>query len=205
MTALSGLYVITADGTSVEDVQAAIRGGASIVQYRDKSGDATKRLRFAERLKRVCADSGTHLVINDDVELAKVVDANGVHVGRDDAACKMARERLGEDAIVGVSCYNDFSRAERAAAEGASYVAFGAFHQSPTKPGAPRAMPDLLQRANSELNLPAVAIGGITPQNGASLIAAGADMLAVITAVFSQPDIEAASRRFSDLFLESSS
>ena len=104
--------------------------------------------------------------------------------------------------IVGVSCYNDFGRARTAAEAGASYIAFGAFFPSPTKPEAPRVTEDLLVRARRELSLPVVAIGGITPQNGASLITAGADMLAVITAVFSQPDIAGASRQFSDLFLE---
>ena len=202
MSRLSGLYVITADTTSVEDVASAIRGGASVVQYRDKSADASARLKKSGALRRLCSDTDTLLIINDDVELAATVGADGVHLGRDDADCARARERLGDGAIVGVSCYNEFARAEAAARAGASYIAFGAFFPSPTKPEAPRATPDLIVRARQELSLPVVAIGGITPQNGASLIAAGADMLAVITAVFSQPDIAGASRRFSDLFLE---
>ncbi len=202
MTRLSGLYVITADTTSVEDVASAIRGGASIVQYRDKTTDASKRLHRASAMRQLCAEQGVLFIINDDVELAAAVDADGVHVGREDAACSHVRERLGEEAIIGVSCYNEFARAEAAARAGASYIAFGAFFPSPTKPEAPRATQDLLVRARRELFLPVVAIGGITPQNGASLITAGADMLAVITAVFSQPDIAGASRQFSDLFLE---
>jgi thiamine-phosphate pyrophosphorylase len=202
MTGLSGLYVITAADTSVEDVASAIRGGASVVQYRDKSGDASQRLKKSEALGRLCSDTGTLLIINDDVELAAAVCADGVHLGREDTDCTRARERLGDGAIVGVSCYNEYTRAESAARAGASYIAFGAFFPSPTKPEAPRATPDLIVRARQELSLPVVAIGGITPQNGASLIAAGADMLAVITAVFSQPDIAGSSRRFSDLFLE---
>lgn len=199
---LTGLYVITAEGTPAEDVAEAIRGGASIVQYRDKSGDRKKRLREAEVLKRLCDDTGTLLIINDDIDLAAAIDADGVHVGKADAACSIARERLGESAIVGVSCYNDFAQAERGAQEGASYVAFGSFFASPTKPLAMRADRELIPRAKRELQLPVVAIGGITPQNGASLIEAGADMLAVITGVFSQPDIAGASRTFCDLFLE---
>jgi thiamine-phosphate pyrophosphorylase len=205
MKALSGLYVITAAQTSLDDVAAAIRGGASIVQYRDKSAETSKRLREAGALRRLCAGSGVRFIVNDDLALAAAVEADGVHVGREDAAVTSARERLGDRAIIGVSCYNDFARAEAAARAGADYIAFGAFFGSPTKPQAPRATPDLLVRAKRELSMPVVAIGGITPQNGASLIAAGADMLAVISAVFSQPDIAGASRRFSDLFPESAS
>jgi thiamine-phosphate pyrophosphorylase len=202
MIKLSGLYVITATETTVEDVASAIRGGASIVQYRDKTNDVPKRLREASAIRKLCAEKGVLFIVNDDVDLAATVDADGVHVGRQDAACTSARERLGEDAIIGVSCYNDYARAEAAAGAGASYIAFGAFFGSPTKPDAPRATTDLIVRAKEALSLPVVAIGGITPQNGASLVTAGADMLAVITAVFSQPDIAGASRQFSDLFLE---
>jgi len=202
MSRLSGLYVITADMSTVEDVASAIEGGASIVQYRDKSADSSDRLHKASAFRQLCAEKDVLFIINDDVELAATVDADGVHVGREDAACSRARERLGDEALIGVSCYNEFARAEAAARAGASYIAFGAFFGSPTKPEAPRATPDLLLRTKRELSLPVVAIGGITPQNGASLITAGADMLAVITAVFSQPDIAGASRQFSDLFLE---
>lgn len=205
MKRLSGLYVITAAQTSLDDVAAAIRGGATIVQYRDKSADSSKRLREAGALRQLCADSGVCFIVNDDIALAASVEADGVHVGREDAAVTSARERLGDRVIIGVSCYNEFARAEAAAGAGADYIAFGAFFGSPTKPQAPRATPDLLLRAKRELSLPVVAIGGITPQNGASLLAAGADMLAVISAVFSQPDITGASRRFSDLFPESAS
>jgi thiamine-phosphate pyrophosphorylase len=202
MTRLSGLYVITADTTTVEDVASAIRGGASIVQYRNKSKDVSERLREASVIRELCAEKGVLFIVNDDVKLAASIEADGVHVGREDADCASARERLGDEAIIGVSCYNDFPRAEAAFRAGASYIAFGAFFGSPTKPEAPHATTDLLLRAKRELPLPVVAIGGITPQNGASLITAGADMLAVITAVFSQPDIAGASRQFSDLFLE---
>jgi thiamine-phosphate pyrophosphorylase len=153
-------------------------------------------------IRKLCAEKGVLFIVNDDVDLAATVDADGVHVGRQDTACRSARERLGEDAIIGASCYNDYARAEAAAAAGASYIAFGAFFGSPTKPEAPRATTELIVRAKEALSLPVVAIGGITPQNGASLVTAGADMLAVITAVFSQPDIAGASRQFSDLFLE---
>ena len=116
MNRLSGLYVITAATTSVEDVASAIRGGASIVQYRDKSSDVSKRLREASAIRQLCAEKGVLFIVNDDVELAASIEADGVHVGREDAACVRARELLGDDAIVGVSCYNEFTRAEAAAA-----------------------------------------------------------------------------------------
>jgi thiamine-phosphate pyrophosphorylase len=206
---LRGLYAITAGDTVTalglaEQVAQAIAGGARVIQYRDKSGDPIKRLGEAEALNRLCRAHGVPLLINDDVGLAQQVGAAGVHLGRDDASVAQARVRLGADAIIGVSCYNDFARAERAAAAGADYVAFGSFFPSPTKPEAVRADLVLLQRARRELAIPAVAIGGITPENGRALIDAGAAMLAVITGVFGQPDIRAAARAYSRLFADRS-
>lgn len=206
---LRGLYAITAGETVTalgltEQVARAIAGGARVIQYRDKSGDPIKRLAEAEALSRLCRAQGVPLLINDDVALARQVGAAGVHLGRDDASVAQARARLGADAIIGVSCYNDFPRAVQAAAAGADYVAFGSFFPSPTKPDAVRADPALLQRAHRELSIPAVAIGGITPENGRALIDAGAAMLAVITGVFGQPDIRAAARAYSRLFADRS-
>jgi thiamine-phosphate pyrophosphorylase len=202
---MRGLYAITAGDTATalaltEQVSRAIAGGARIIQYRDKSGDPIKRLAEAEALNRLCRARGVPLIINDDVELAAQVGAAGVHVGREDAALAEARERLGSEAIVGVSCYDLFELAEAAVAAGADYVAFGAFFASPTKPEAVPADTDLLVRAQRELNRPVVAIGGITPENGRGLIRAGADMLAVISGVFGDDDISAAARRYADLF-----
>jgi len=202
---LRGLYAITAGDTVTtlgltEQVARAIAGGARVIQYRDKSGDPIKRLAEATALCSLCRTHGVPLLINDDVELAARVGAAGVHLGRDDADVAEARARLGSDAIIGVSCYNQFELAEHAAAAGADYVAFGSFFPSPTKPQAVPADPALLQRARSELHLPAVAIGGITPENGRALIAAGAAMLAVISGVFGATDIQAAARRYADLF-----
>lgn len=202
---LRGLYAITAGDTVTamgltEQVSQAIVGGARVIQYRDKSGDPIKRLAEAEALNRLCRARGVPLLINDDVDLAARVGAAGVHLGREDMTVAEARARLGPEAIIGVSCYNDFVLAEAAAAAGADYVAFGSFFASPTKPEAVPADPALLQRARRELHLPAVAIGGITPENGRALIQAGAAMLAVISGVFGQPDIRAAAHAYAALF-----
>ncbi len=152
---------------------------------------------------RCFADSdGIPLIVNDDVELAAAVGAAGVHLGRDDAALQAARTRLGAEAIIGISCYNDLQRARQAAQAGADYVAFGRFYPSHSKPQAVLAEPALLSQATTELALPVVAIGGITPANGRALLAAGASMLAAIHGVFGQPDITAAARRYADLFME---
>jgi thiamine-phosphate pyrophosphorylase len=138
-------------------------------------------------------------IINDDVALAAAIGADGVHLGRDDGDIAAARQQL-RHGIVGLSCYNEWPLAKAAAAAGADYVAFGAFFPSTTKPNAARAAPDLLKRSRQELDIPVVAIGGITPENGRDLIAAGADMLAVVQGVFGQPDIQAAARRYAALF-----
>ena len=175
-------------------------GGGRSLQYRNKSGDHRRRRQEAGQLATLCRQHDVPLIINDDVELALAIDADGVHLGRDDGDPQRTRARLGADRLIGVSCYNDFDRAVTAAAQGADYIAFGSFFGSPTKPQAVRATPDLLKRARRELSLPAVAIGGITPENGGALVRAGADMLAVITAVFDQPDVLGAARRFAHLF-----
>jgi thiamine-phosphate pyrophosphorylase len=202
---MHGLYVITDAALTPGDalipaVAAALRGGARVVQYRDKSTDAQRRAEQAAALVALCAQYGALLIVNDDVELAAAVGAAGVHLGRDDPDMHAARRRLGATAIIGVSCYNQLTRAEAAAAQGADYVAFGRFFPSRTKPDAVAASPELLAAARRTLDLPLVAIGGITPDNGAQLLAAGADLLAVIHGVFGQPDIEAAARRFAALF-----
>lgn len=204
---LSGLYAIT-DGSltggtdMVAQVRAAISGGARIVQYRDKSTDSVRRRQEATALQTLCQAADVPLIINDDVALAAAVGAKGVHLGRDDPALAGARERLGPHAIIGVSCYDQYSLAESAKQAGADYVAFGSFHPSTTKPEAVRADPVLLRRARRELGLPTVAIGGISPENGRALITAGADMLAIISGLFAQPDIRAAARAYAALFVE---
>ena len=203
---LHGLYAVTDSGAApatplAEAVAAAIRGGAHLVQYRDKSGDAARRLREAQALLTVCREHEVPLIINDDVDLAVEVGADGVHLGREDAPLDEVRVRAGPRAILGMSCYDSLERALAAEQAGADYVAFGSFFASPSKPKAARAPLELLRTARQRLNVPCCAIGGITPDNGALLVAAGADMLAVISGLFVQSDIEAAARRYARLFL----
>ena len=200
---LSGLYAITTPSDNLpQQVEAAIAGGARVIQYRDKSSNQPLRLEQAQQLSLICRAADIPLIINDDVELAARVSAAGVHLGRDDIAFSNARRDLGNNAIIGLSCYNDFDLALQAQRQGADYIAFGSFFDSPTKPLAVRADKSLLQRAKQELEIPVVAIGGITTDNGKILIEAGADMLAVITALFAQADAEQASRSFAQLFSE---
>jgi thiamine-phosphate pyrophosphorylase len=202
---LKGLYAITdsvlcPSQRIVLQVEAALRGGAKIIQYRDKREDRSSSEPEVLSILALCQRYQALLIINDDIELAKKTAAHGVHLGRDDASLKEARNYLGPDALIGVSCYNRLDLAQQAAAQGADYIAFGRFFPSHIKPDAVQADPGLLVAARQRLSTPLVAIGGITPENGAPLIAAGADMLAVIHAVFGQPDIQTASRRLSALF-----
>ena len=183
-----------------QSVEQAIRGGARVIQYRDKQRDRATREATARRLARLCLSYDIPLIINDDVGLAARCHAAGVHLGRFDSTLLEARERLGPEAIIGISCYNSLERAQAAVAGGASYVAFGRFFPSKSKPDAVSADPALLRQARERLEVPLVAIGGITPDNGATLVAAGADLLAAIEGVFGQPDIEAAARKYAELF-----
>ncbi|MCP4993342.1 MAG: thiamine phosphate synthase [Gammaproteobacteria bacterium] len=202
---LHGLYAIT-DSTLdqehplMEQIALAITGGARVIQYRDKQKSPMDRIREAATLLLICQRSSIPLIINDDVDLALSIGANGVHLGKDDPDLTEARKLLGPDTIIGVSCYNQFELAVEAEAQGADYIAFGRFFPSKIKPQAVQADIELLQRAKQELNIPTVAIGGITPENGAPLIDAGADMLAAIHGIFGQPDIRAASAHYSQLF-----
>lgn len=197
-----GLYLVTPDEPDGERLLARVApllAEATCLQYRNKTADPDVRLQQARALRSLCARTGVPLIINDDVELAAAVDADGVHLGEHDAAIGDARMRLGAAAIIGVSCYDDVARAQQAAAAGADYLAFGAFFVSPTKPNARRATLELLRQA-AELGLPRVAIGGITPENAASVVAAGADLIAVISGVFDAPDPVAAARACRALF-----
>ena len=200
-----GLYAITDSHLIPPDkltnqVAAAIRGGAAIIQYRDKSSSPAQRQQQAAALVSLCHDHGIPLIINDDVELAVVVGAHGVHLGKADSTVRSARKQLGSDAIIGVSCYNEFERAVEAASEGADYVAFGRFFPSQSKPDTVTADPELLRQARQRLGIPVVAIGGITSENGQPLITAGAQLLAAIHGVFGQADVQAAARRYAELF-----
>lgn len=204
--AMRGLYAITPDEPDtvrlLAQAEAVLAGGCRWLQYRDKISPPASRRQRAEALQALCRPRNAALIINDDVELAAAVDAAGVHLGRDDGDLAAARAALGPARIVGASCYDDFAAARRAAAAGASYVAFGAVCPSPTKPEAVRAPIELFGRARAELNVPACAIGGITLAQAAPLIAAGADLLAVITDLFSAPDIAARAADYQHLFEE---
>jgi thiamine-phosphate pyrophosphorylase len=198
------VYAVTPDLADTRElvarVDAAIRGGAVAVQYRNKVADTALREAQALALAGTCAGRALY-VVNDDAALAARVGADGVHLGEDDGAVGDARRLLRDGAIVGVSCYGDFARARDAAAQGADYVAFGSFFASSVKPGARRAGVALLAQARP-LGLPVVAIGGITAANAASLAAAGADAVAVISEVFAQAtlaDVERATRRLADV------
>jgi len=199
----AGLYALTPDepdtAVLVAKVRAAIAGGAVAVQYRNKPADPARRAEQARALAALCRAASVPLVVNDDVELALAVDAAGVHLGRDDGDLAAARGRLGSGRLLGASCYDRLELAERAVIAGADYVAFGAVFASPTKPAAVRA-PLALLGAARRLGRPVVAIGGITLENAPDAIAAGADALAVITALFDVGDIAARARTFSDLF-----
>jgi thiamine-phosphate pyrophosphorylase len=200
---MQGLYVITNGSTGdalLGKVEQALRGGAAIVQYRDKTTDTTRREQEATALRSLCHQHNALFIINDDVALAKTVQADGVHVGRDDSALATARDTLGKSAIIGVSCYNRLELALDAAAQGADYIAFGSFFPSPTKPHAPRATLELLREARGQLRLPICTIGGITLDNAPSLLANGADMLAVITDVFNSPTVAQQAQRYRALF-----
>ena len=202
----NGLYAIT-DGPRddlLAACEAAIDGGAVLLQYRDKTNDAARRLAETRALAELSARRHIALIVNDDADLAIASGAMGVHLGEDDGDVAAARAALGADAIVGVSCYDSLARARTLAAAGADYLAFGAFHPSPTKPNARKASPALLEDAKS-LGLPLVAIGGITQENGAALIDAGANYLAVVSAVFGARDVRAAARSFAALFDRASS
>ena len=196
-----GLYAIT-DGPRadlLDAARAALAGGATMLQYRDKTRESMRRLAEASALAALCREFAVPLIVNDDVELARASHAAGVHLGDDDPSIAAARAALGPAAIIGVSCHDSLRRARAAVAAGAGYLAFGAFFPSPTKPDARRAAPDLLTRARG-FDLPLVAIGGITPDNGRPLIDAGADFLAVISGVFGERDIRAAARSYAKLF-----
>ncbi|WP_151705695.1 thiamine phosphate synthase [Nitrincola alkalilacustris] len=202
---LHGLYAIT-DSTLMSDtstllqsVEAALLGGASIIQYRDKSTDSEKRLTQARLLTDLCQRYARPLVINDDVALAEAVGV-GVHLGQKDGDPEAARKRLGNTCIIGVTCHDRLDLALKAQQQGADYVAFGAFFPSTTKPDATPAPLTLLQEAKQQLSLPVVAIGGLSVDNAPKVISAGADMVAVIHQLFSASDITHQAQRFTALF-----
>lgn len=201
---LFGLYAITVDGMHGEalfsQVKSALCGGSRILQYRDKSSDTQRRREEAQTLLSLCREHQAILIINDDLNLCLQTGAHGVHLGRDDPDLESAKKLLGADKIIGVSCYNDLQLAHGAVNRGADYVAFGTIYPSATKPAAVNAGLALLHQAKTELRVPIVAIGGITPENAAPVIQAGADMLAMIQGLFGQDDIQLAANTVTRLF-----
>ena len=200
---ISGLYAITPDEPDTAEllrkVRLALRGGARVLQYRNKAAGAALRLEQARALRELAHEFSVPLIINDDAVLAQRVDADGVHLGGEDGSVAAARVLLGGGKLIGVSCYNRAELAHEAVRQGADYVAFGSFFASAVKPDALAASPDLLRQARREIAVPLVAIGGITLHNGAQLLEAGANALAVISAVFGATDIQGTARQFSNL------
>ena len=203
---IKGLYAVTSDSSDTAELlrcaRLALQGGAQVLQYRNKTANAALRLTQAKALRALTDEFNVPFIVNDDVRLAVQVDADGVHVGAGDASLVEARSALGAGRIIGVSCYNRLLHAREAVSAGADYVAFGAFHSSVVKPHAVVADAVLLREARAELDVPLVAIGGITACNGLPLIQAGADALAVISALFDAADIQCAAREISNLFTQ---
>lgn len=201
---IAGLYAITPDVADTADllqrVRAALSGGIRVLQYRNKPATPALRREQAQALQPLCAAAGVPLIINDHLELALQVDAAGLHLGGDDGDIATARAQLGPGKLLGASCYDRIELAQAAVAAGADHVAFGSFFPSSVKPDAVRPPPDLITRARQQLEVPIVAIGGITLQNAPQLINAGVDAIAVITAIFGAPDVARSAREFQALF-----
>jgi thiamine-phosphate pyrophosphorylase len=209
-TRIKGLYAITPDEPDTALLlyksRLALSGGARVLQYRNKVAGASPtreqaalRLVQARALRELTKEFSVTLIVNDDAVLAQQVGADGVHLGGEDGSIATSREALGSDKLIGVSCYNRAAMAFEAVRQGADYVAFGSFFPSTVKPDAVAASTELLRLVRREIAVPLVAIGGITVHNGPQLLEAGADALAVISALFSAADIQDAARQFSRL------
>jgi thiamine-phosphate pyrophosphorylase len=201
---IRGLYAITPECAStaelIRKVAAALAGGVKVIQYRQKNQFADVQVLQAHELSKLCSAQNALLIINDNIELAIMVDAAGVHLGRNDMGLIAARGLLGKQKIIGISCYDQMQLAETAASAGADYIAFGAFFWSAVKPAAVRADHAMIHAAKKKFNLPIVAIGGISLQNAPTLLSAGADAVAVISDLFNAPDITAKAFAFQQLF-----
>lgn len=202
--AIKGLYALTPDTLNTDDLlrraRLALAGGVQVLQYRNKIADPDLQIKQARALRKLADEFGVTFIVNDDVQLAALVDADGVHLGATDGDIKAARTLIGPGKLIGVSCYNRLSLAQSAVRAGADYVAFGAFYASTVKPDAAVATLALLREARAEISVPIVAIGGISADNGAALVQAGADALAVISAVFDAADIQLAAKNLATLF-----
>ena len=199
-----GIYAITdcANTTEqelLEKSEAILKTGISLFQYRNKTSNQQKKKELAQELQSLCHQYNTPFIVNDDVLLAKDISADGIHLGKDDDDISLAREVIGSR-IIGISCYNNINRAIAAEKAGANYIAFGAFFPSVTKPDAKKADIALVKLAKSQLTIPVVAIGGITPENGKQLIDVNIDYLAVISGLYSASDTISATQSYNDLF-----
>ncbi len=200
---MRGLYAVTPDEPDTARlcamVDAALAGGARLVQYRNKTATAAVRSMQAAALAAICRRHGVPLIVNDHPDVAADIGAEGLHLGRDDGDGAAVRARL-PNVLLGVSCYNELERALAAERSGADYVAFGRFFASATKPGDIRASLELVAQAKRVLRVPVVAIGGITLTNAPALVAGGVDALAVVSALFEAADIRATAERFATLY-----
>ena len=203
-TTIKGLYAITPEcadtGELINKVTQALRGGAALLQDRSKSENVALKHEQASELLKLCRTFHVPLIINDDLRLSALIAADGVHLGATDPGLNEARINLGPQSMIGVSCYQDLDHAVQLAKQGADYVAFGSFYPSSTKPAAKPCPLSLLTQAKAKLQIPIVAIGGITTDNAQDLIHAGADAVAVISALFDAPDIELTANLFTSFF-----
>jgi thiamine-phosphate pyrophosphorylase len=201
---IKGLYAITPDSadlnTLIQKTKSAIEGGAFMVQYRSKIQDRDVKLQQCAAILRLCREYEIPCIVNDDVEMCRILEADGVHLGEKDDNIAEVRHILGEDVIIGSSCYDQLDRAKSAQKEGASYVAFGAMFPTPTKPNAPRATLALLKEAKREIQIPIVAIGGITVNNAHDVIKTGIDAIAVINSLYEAKSIKETAETFAKMF-----
>ncbi len=201
---MKGLYLVTPDWDDtqklLEVTEAGLRGGATLLQYRNKTASAQQRRQQASQLQALCRQYGRPFIINDFVELCLELDADGIHVGGTDATVAQVRAAVGPSKIVGASCYGSLQLARDAHQAGASYVAFGGFYPSRVKKYEVTTPPAIVAQAKAEIPLPNVVIGGMTRENSAPLVEQGADMVAAISSVYTAGDPERAARGFADLF-----
>ena len=201
---IKGVYAVTPDEPDTDlllaKVEAALQGGIKVLQYRNKPASYQLQTQQAQAILPLCRQHQVPFIINDSIKLCLALDADGLHLGADDGNLSEARTLLGPNKILGASCYNRFDLAEQAQQAGANYVAFGACFASSTKPHAPVADLDLFRRANVKLHIPTVAIGGITLENAAQVIASGASSIAIINAIFNADDVKFSTQQFSKLF-----
>ena len=203
MNKLKGLYAITdpklMNTDLISKTEQAILGGINILQYRNKTAPLDQQEQEAQKIAILCKKNNVLFLINDNVELALKVNADGVHIGQSDTELQQARKVLGENKVIGVTCHNKIELAQIAQQQGANYVAFGRFFNSETKPSAPPAELSLISEAKKSISIPIVAIGGITQETAPLLLKGGADMLAIIHAIFGQDDISNATRQFVEI------